>query len=178
MKQGETAAFFVKRLETRRIQLATDEEACVCAFESKLPQEFLWDVEVLRRSRGAGAEAEWSMFVAVAEDRLSGASITVNESVGAAPAATGVPTAVSYPPLLSSCLQDPQQSQSHPQGALFPLAGALMAPAPSVQNWESNTLIMTQIGAVSTPSPNVSTKIATEVRCAISHRQGFLSLCV
>ena len=79
------------------------------------------------------------------------------------------------PLLLSSCLQDPQQSQSHPQGALFPLAGALMAPAPSVQNWESNTLIMTQIGAVSTPSPNVSTKIATEVRCAISHKQGFLS---
>ena len=98
MKQGETAAFFVKCLETRRIKLTTDEEACVCAFESKLPQEFLWDVEVLRRSRGAGVEAEWSMFVAVAEDRLSGASITVNESVGAAPAATGVSTAVSYPP--------------------------------------------------------------------------------
>lgn len=79
------------------------------------------------------------------------------------------------PPLPSSCLQGLSQSQSHPLGAPFPLAGALMAPAPSVQNWESNTLIMTQIGAVSIPSPNVSTKIATEVRCAISHKQGFLS---
>ena len=119
MKQGERAAFFVKHLETRRIQLAADEEACVCAFESKLPQEFLWDVEVLRRSRGAGAEAEWSMFVAVAEDRLSGASITVNESVGAAPAATGVPTAVSYPPPPLKLLTRPATESVPSTGGTF-----------------------------------------------------------
>ena len=76
MKEGESSAHFVKRLETRRVQLRADEEACVCAFESKLPHEFLQDVEALRRTKGAGQEADWAMFVAVAKDRLSGAAIT------------------------------------------------------------------------------------------------------
>ena len=48
----------------------------MCAFESKLPQEFLQEVEALRRTKGAGQEADWAMFVAVVEDRLSGAAIT------------------------------------------------------------------------------------------------------
>ena len=49
----------------------------MCAFESKLPQEFLQEVEALRRTKGAGQEADWAMFVAVAKDRLSGAAITM-----------------------------------------------------------------------------------------------------
>ena len=48
----------------------------MCTFESKLPQEFLQEVKALRRTKGAGQEADWAMFVAVAEDRLSGAAIT------------------------------------------------------------------------------------------------------
>ena len=128
MKQGETAEFFVKCLEIRRIQLAADEKACVCAFESELPREFLWDVEVLRRSRGAGAEAEWSMFVAVAEDRLSGSSITVHESVGAAPAATGVPTAVSYPPPPLKLLTRPTTESVPSTGGTFSTGRCLHGP--------------------------------------------------
>ena len=44
--------------------------------ESKLPQEFVQEVEALRHTKGAGQEADWAMFVAVAEDWLSGAAIT------------------------------------------------------------------------------------------------------
>ena len=49
----------------------------MCAFESKLPQEFLQEVEALWHTKGAGQEADWAMFVALAEDRLSVAAIAV-----------------------------------------------------------------------------------------------------
>lgn len=54
----------------------------MCSFESKLPQEFLQEVEALQRTKGAGQEADWAMFVAVAKDRLSGAAITTLQESG------------------------------------------------------------------------------------------------
>ena len=55
----------------------------MCDFESRLPQEFLQEVEALRHTKAAGQEADWAMFVAVAKDRLSGAAITTLSESGA-----------------------------------------------------------------------------------------------
>ena len=77
MKDGETAACYLRRLEAVRAQEGFSTEMCVLSFLPRLPKPFLRAVETIRMTRASyGAEeVTWELLFQAARDELSRASI-------------------------------------------------------------------------------------------------------